>query len=351
MTTRFQVSEILNDDETLSRKAVVKLGTSGQIKFETPSKVGVGSLVQMPIYEAYKSVTPDTIKKCLESEENNRYQFGEIKKRCKGRFNILTLEYDSKYDVPTDKMIAQLSDMQYDHTNAITTPSWYRLIAKEDGTDADLYLNLTGKYLDVASTRNNKPIIGNIPNCIPAGKLERVIKFYIDRDVTSFVVDYNSHTFLSSPWIRTFHRIIDSYDIEKECITYSINAFQGIIQKNQEKTEAKDFLEFSVGFDIMGEKHTRKYSQTNENGSVAIGRIFERNTYNYRKKKCSSVQEVQALKERSILEQNEELKVVRTAINEKSIKQLLMEKDLLEETRNEKFRTKKDTGCSLDGFI
>lgn len=101
----------------------------------------------------------------------------------------------------------------------------------------------------------------------------------------------------------------------------------------------------------MGEKHTRKYSQTNENGSVAIGRIFERNTYNYRKKKCSSVQEVQALKERSILEQNEELKVVRTAINEKSIKQLLMEKDLLEETRNEIFRTKNDTGCSLDGFI
>lgn len=351
MATHFSVSDLAFDENTLSRKTSVRVGTSGAVKFQTPLRAGLGDVTEMPFYEAHKKISPETIKKCLKSEEKDREQGRDLKSRCKGDFNVLTLEYTSKNVVPTDRMVVAMSDMQYANTDAITTPSWFDLITRKNHVNVRQYVALSKIFLEAASTRNHKPILGTIPQSIPPEELEKVIKFYIDRDVTSFVVDSHGRTLISGSWIRAFQRSLGEYDIEKECTLYTMNAFQGTIPKTKTATEAKDFIGFTAGFDIIGGKHSNKYFKSAGEVTQPVGRIFNRSTYNYEKQVCSK-EEKKLIDERSIREQNAEFEIVREAISEKSLKLLLTAKDLTEETMSI-LRSFKDRGrtMKIDDFI
>lgn len=351
MATHFSVSDMTSDDDTLSRKTSVRVGTSGDFKFQTPLKVGLGDVTEIPFYEAHKRIKPDTIIKCLESEEKDREQGRDLKKRCKGEFNVLTLEYDSKDFVPNEKMVVAMSDMQYANTDAITTPSWFELIEKNKHVDVQQYITLSDIFLEAASTRNHKPILGTIPQNIPPGEIGKVIKFYIDHDVTSFVVDSHGRTIISGSWIRAFQRSLGEYDVEKESILYTMNAFQGTIPKTKTATEAKDFIGFTAGFDIIGGKHNIKFYGSNREVTQHVGKVFNRDTYNYEKQVCSK-EEKKLFDEKVIREQNIEFKTVQEAIYEKSLKSLLTSKELTKETMNT-IRSFKDRGRTMriDDFI
>jgi hypothetical protein len=351
MATRFSVSEIKTDEDTFSRKTSVRVGTSGDVKFQTPMKVGLDSVTELPLYEAYKRIKPETINNCIGSEDKCRIQGRDLEKRCKGRFNALILEYDSKDMVPSDRMVEALSDLQYPHTDIIITPSWFDLITGKNGVNVERYLNLSKVFVEAASVRNSKPILGSIPQSIPPGKLDEVIKFYIDRDITSFVVDSHGRTFISTSWIRTFQRNLEEYDIEKECVLYSINAFQGIIRKTKSSTEAKDFIGFTAGFDVMGGKHIAKFSRKDEgNNGYVFGRRFNRNTYNYEKQECTE-EEKRRIDAESIRSQNEEFSVIRNIISDGSLKPLLTSKSLTQETTNTIFSFRSIGKKRLDKFI
>jgi hypothetical protein len=248
-------------------------------------------------------------------------------------------------------MVVAMSDMQYNNTDAITTPSWFDLITRKNHVDVLQYVALSKIFLEAASMRNHKPILGTIPQSIPPEELEKVIKFYIDHDVTSFVVDSHGRTLISGSWIRAFQRSLCEYNIEKECVLYTINAFQGIIPKTKTATEAKDFIGFTAGFDIIGGKHSNKYFESNGEVAQSVGRIFNRDTYNYEKQVCNK-EEKKLIDERSIREQNAEFETVREAISEKSLKPLLTTKDLAKETMNI-IRSFKDRGhtMKIDNFI
>ena len=352
MTTHFHVSDMTTDDYTLSRKSLVRLGTSGSVKFQTPLKVGLGNVTDVPFYEAYKRVKPETIMNCLKSEERDREHGRDLRRRCRGNFNILTLEYDSKTIVPTDRMVIALSDMQYNNTDAIATPSWFDLITGKNSVDVGSYIYLSKIFVEAASTRNHKPILGTIPQSIPPEKLDNVLKFYIDNDVTSFVIDSHGRTLISGSWIRAMQRSLNEYDIEKESILYTMNAFQGIVPKNKTSIEAKDFIGFTAGFDVIGGKHMNKYPEKSDEKSMqTVGRIFNRNTYNYEKKICSK-EEKQTINEHTIREQNSEFDTVRQSISEGTMKDLLSSKNISQETLNTIFSFKcNNHSMKIEDFI
>lgn len=352
MATHFTVSDVEFDDDTLSRRADIRLGTSGDVSFQTPLKVGLGDVTEMPFYEAHKKIRPQTILDCLGSETKARVQGRDLKKRCRGAFNVLTLEYDSKTEVPTEKMVVALSDMQYNHTDAVATPSWFDLINRKNGVDVGTYLRLSGVFLEAASTRNHKPILGTIPQCIPPKDLGDVLGFYIDKDVTSFVVDSHGRTLISGSWIRTFQRSLSEYDIEGECVLYTMNAFQGTVPKTRTATEAKDFLLFTAGFDVIGGKHSSKFNpETAGKEEQTSGKVFDRSTYNYRNLACSKDERLR-IGEQTIRDQNAEFAVVGEAISERSVKPLLETKDLTRETMNEILSFRQDRHrTTLDDFI
>jgi hypothetical protein len=352
MATKFSVHDIHVDEETLSRKSTVRLGSSGDVKFQTPTKAGVDGVIDLSVYEAYRKIKPLTIRKCLESEAYDRKNGLDLKSRVKGGFNILTMEYDDKNEVPTEEMIFALSDMQYNFTDVITTPSWFELISKKDNVNTDLYIKLSGIYLDAASVRNHKPVIGTIPQSIPPERLRDVVKFYIDKNVTSFMIDSHGRTLISGMWIRTLNRSLGEYDIEKESILYSINAFQGIVRKNESSIEAKDFIGFAEGIDIIGGKHANKFfgqSKTDEN-TRTFARMFDPLTYNYEKMQCS-FDKKKEINEQSVRIQDEEFSKVRDVIMDGKVKNLLEKKRISKETLNSILSSKGPKHTILDDFI
>ena len=65
MVSRFSVSDIQVDDNTLSRSTSVRIGTSGDVKFQTPLKAGMYDVIEYPLYEAHRRISPELIHKCL----------------------------------------------------------------------------------------------------------------------------------------------------------------------------------------------------------------------------------------------------------------------------------------------
>lgn len=352
MATRFSLSDINVDDNTLSRTSNVRIGTSGDVKFHTPLKVGLGEVVDLPIYEAHRRITPDTILACLKSEARDRQNGQNLRKKCKGQFNILNIEYDSKEIVPTEKMVVALSDMQYNNTDVIATPSWFDIITEKNRVKTDLYLDLSKIFIEAASEKNHKPIMGTIPQSIPPEDIQRVIDFYIDNDVTSFIVDSHGRTLISGMWIRALQRSLNNYNIEEECLLYTINAYQGTVRKTETTIEAKDFIGFTAGFDILGGKHSLKYPVLHEESEAQnVGRIFRRDTYTYDKRICSK-EEKQIIDEQTVRDQYEELNSVRNVIAEGNIKSLLEKKQLSHETLNTIMSFKEKVhSTKLDDFI
>lgn len=333
MVTRFSVHDIEHDEGTLSRKTTVKIGTSGDVKFETPLRAGSKGVTEVPFYEIHKRVSPEKIRGCLESQTKDS-RFGvELKKMCRGSFNVLVIEYDSNEIVPPSRMIDGLSDIQYNNTDAIVIPSWFDLITKKEKVDVDRYLDLSGNFLDAASTRNHKPIFATIPQSIPPESLDRVIDFFIDRDVTSFIVDSHGRSIMSGSWVRAFQRNLTGYGIEKECVLFTMNTYQGVMRKDVTRSEAKDFIGFTAGFDIIGGKYVGKYHGNfdKEVKKEDFGRVFDRDTYTYLKRTCSK-EEKQIINEQTVRSQNKEFENVKAAIKESAVKPLLETKELSKET-------------------
>ncbi|MDR3282433.1 MAG: hypothetical protein LBS92_02340 [Candidatus Methanoplasma sp.] len=359
--TNFKLSGIVQDDDICTRKSTVKVGTSGDTFFETPIRSGSRSVKRKSaIFEIYRKIYPATIHKCLNSTDYNTKYCGGLERQLSfGDFNTLIMEYNGK-EIPTGPMIAQLADLQYTHTDAIVTPSWYSIVGNTGSSKAERYIELSDKYCEAAMFRNSKPILASIPQSLPPGDIDRVVKFYMDKDITSFIVDSGSRTPNKGTWLRTLLRAVSAYNVEDESLLYSVNAFQGISQKSTKHTEAKDFLGFNVGFDILGGKYVAKgsadYYNRIKTSSETVAKQFHRSTYKYESVSCSADLKVE-ITNQSTLDQIEEMSAVRMAISEKTgMKNLLESKGVSEKTIKSFTDLKKEVNnksesSTLDDFI
>ena len=193
VTTKFIVSCGNADDDYITESKVVRLGTAGNIKFETPLKAGTfGMTSGCGIYEVYRYLKPETIRKCLDSQSYlSKYQKTTKSMRSDSALNLIALAYMNKDVVPDEDSIRILADMQYACSDVVQTPSWFGLVKSDGSTDVDLYIELSERYIEYAQFRNHKPVIGTIPVCVPYNRISEVVGMYMDNDVTSFIVDRN----------------------------------------------------------------------------------------------------------------------------------------------------------------
>lgn len=353
MSTHFDVRYMGVDEATYSRHCHIRLG-SGRVSFESPVRAGVGNVHETDVYDAYRRLSPEIITKSINSENYTRTLDREISKRCRGRFNIFSLVYGEKDRIPTANMVEHMSDIQYNHTDVIVTPSWFPLVTRET-TDVELYINLTDGFLEASGRLNHKPIMVSIPQSIPPRHLDTILARYIGRDVTSFCIDSNSRALLNGTWMRRFQTSVEkakeSYGIEKECVIYSINAYQGMVKRNEDRVEAKDFLGFTAGVDIIGGKHTPAFSSRNEDDDRTVARRFDPTSYSYVKVPCS-VNDKQSITDESVRIQIEEMEVIRRSISEGTLRKLLTSKNLPEITMNSIYSLKGNPSIKrLDEFI
>jgi len=313
--SKFQITDAAYDEDVLASKKRVRVGTSGEISFETPLRVGQDNVKDTPIYEAYRNVKIDTLEKCLRDTSFDANYSRELKNlRSKG-FTILTLGYGSIID-PSPKQIAIMADLQYISSDVVVIPSWYDLINKSD-RKLEKYLKHSKEFKAVAETLNNKPMVAAIPQCMPPVDLEAVIKHWMDENVVSYIVDSSARTPLGGTWMRNLKREINRYSVEKESLLYSINAYQCSVQKNTEVAVAKDFLGFNTAFDMIGGKHVAKgSSESYKNVSgESKGKLFDQELYSYHNLKCTKEQAAE-YKEKSIIRQIAEMGNVRNNIKE-----------------------------------
>jgi hypothetical protein len=354
--SKLSVSDIRTDDDFVSSSKTVRIGTSGDTKFNTPLKP---SLKQMdglsPVREMYRRISPETLDKCSSNSEYDR-KYSESTKRQMdpGSVNIFTLAYGSTTQMPTIDQIKQMSDIQYVHTDVVVVPSWFDLIRGLDKSQCEMYFNLSDAFYHYSSCRNNKPVMATIPTCIPNDKIPKVLKHFIDMDITSFILDFNGRSLINGTWLRSFIREWDSYNIEKEGIIYSMNAYQGIDKKNIGNFEAKDFVGFLGGIDIIGDKHIAKGCSDKTIPGFERTKVFDSDTYHYRKVFCSP-NETEKYAMESISNQITEIENMRSFISRnESIKDAIDSKSLDPRTRialhemkySKKFKTKK-----LDAFF
>lgn len=354
--SKLSVSDIRTDNDFVSSSKTIRIGTSGDVKFNTPLKP---SLKQMdgisPVREIYRRISPETLDKCSGNSEYDRKYSDTTKKQMDiNAVNIFELAYGSGEQIPTVNQIKQMSDIQYVHTDVIVIPSWFDLVRNADKSQYEMYLNLSDTFFEYSSFRNHKPIMASIPTCIPNDKIPKVLDHFINMDITSFILDFNGRSLINGTWLRNFSRELDSHKIEKEGIVYSINAYQGIDKRNVGDFEAKDFLGFLGGIDIVGDKHVAKGSSDNYIPGMKHTKLFDPDTYHYRKVFCTS-NESDRYDYQSIRNQIAEIEHIRTYISEgESIKNEIDSKSLDRRTMDallEMKYSKKIKKKKLDDFF
>ena len=283
---RFSVNVDAEDDLIRSFAKNARVGSNGP-HIETPIRVGTKDVRETPVCEVYKEISSNKIDLCLNDSQIEREYNATIRARLNcndGVMNAFFLSYDDQRK-PAKKQMTFLADLQNVHSDILITPSWTKYLNTIPGEEkTKQYLSLTEEFLDYSPPSGYKPYMGNIPTLIPNNDIEKVIKFYVERGITSFVIDSDGRVPWIDTWILNFYRTIGDkqYNIENECLIYSINASTGRAKKNEMTYEAKDFIGFGAGFDIIGEKHVNK-SFPHTQPTANFNKRFNPGTYHYEK--------------------------------------------------------------------
>jgi hypothetical protein len=131
-------------------------------------------------------------------------------------------------------------------------------------------------------TLNNKPLVGVISSRIPKVYFKSVIKQYVDRGITSFIVDMDGRGLNTNiAWFRGLVTTMKKeYDLFENSFLYIINAGEGRFKKENPETQAKDFITCFYGMDILGQYHISPKHAPPEDTEKKY-KIFNSESYGY----------------------------------------------------------------------
>lgn len=291
------------DDELFYKRLAIRVGSK---EIVTPVKASDKKNPISYINEIYKRFKLDKINKCLSDESQERIANIELKRLRTSGINFFIVDYP-ELKTPNDEQIGFLSDIQYSYSDLVITPTWSKITRTLTGEDLlSSFLSLTNKFYDIIQTLNHKSIIGLIPSNMPRQFLEPIIKNYIDKDITSYIIDFQGSSVSSKPsWIRQLLRLINDNALLESSFIYSTNAYKATFSKKANEVLAKDFMSLGFGIDILGNNHmptgfTQKAS--NELKSRETRRIFDRSSYGYKTLTLKELNKIGLPTERKLLD-------------------------------------------------
>ncbi|PKP58187.1 MAG: hypothetical protein CVT89_03245, partial [Candidatus Altiarchaeales archaeon HGW-Altiarchaeales-2] len=235
------------DEELMFKRFNLKVGDK---QIVTPIKASYKLNPVSSINEIYKKFDFNKINKCITNEGFERMVNADVKKDMTSGINICLIEYNA-FEMPDDKQIEVLSDLQYEHSDIVVTPILSK-ITRELTEDKLLnsFNTITNKYMEIVETLNHKSIVGIIPSRMPRQFLEPIIKNYKSKNITSFVIDFDGRSVdTNESWIRKLFRLLKDNDLLEESFLYSINANTGKFMKQTNEILAKDFICSGFGID------------------------------------------------------------------------------------------------------
>lgn len=276
------------DDELMFKRIVVK-GLEREII--TPIKASFFGKPISHVNEIYKKFSLEKLDKCTSDENFERKTNREIQHLKTTGANFFIVDY-SDLEIPKRKHIEALSDVQYENTDVVITPIFSKITRElKEQKLIDTFINLTNQYIETVEALNNRSILGLIPSRMPRQFLNRIVNNYHDKNITSFLVDFDGRSVDTNPsWIRKLMRLFKELDLIEESFLYSINANQGKFLKNATEIVAKDFISSGFGMDILGLNHipprmsSEAWAKIKEERRASTFRLFDRNSYGYVKK-------------------------------------------------------------------
>ena len=255
-------------DEKLT--AGVKTVRLGDKKFNTPfksfSKSGANGVV-----EVFSTFSEENLRKAYSGKSN----LDRIPRLCKqNSVNLIVPSYaDTKI---TDREMSIMENRIHPHTDAVIIPRWDGILSNDsDSKLAEDLCDVTNRYIEEVRRINGKLIIGNIPLNKSQSVVDALLKNYLERGITSFVLDYGRCQVLSKAHFpRNIMKKLEEYTSDGDYLLYSMNMKKSHDRKNIKP--ADDFLTFANGFDIIGNFHL------SAGGKVGTGKVFSPTDWTYR---------------------------------------------------------------------
>jgi len=276
------------DEELLFKKMKIT-GLGDEIS--TPIKASFSGNPISKVNEIYKKFSLEKLKKCTEDETFERKANREIQYLKTDKADFVLVDYGD-IELPKRKIIETLSDIQYPYSDVIITPICSKITRELKGDDLiSSFMNITNDFIEVVETMNNKTIFFFFSSRMPRQFLEPIIKNYHDKNITSYVIDFDGRSIDTNlSWSRDLLKTFKKYDLIDKSILYSINANQGKFIKNATEIVAKDFVSSAFGIDIIGLNHvpprmpTAAWAKIKKERRPSTFRLFDRNSYGYCKK-------------------------------------------------------------------
>lgn len=315
------------DEELMFKRVIFRVGDKEVI---TPIKVSHRQNPISHINEIYKKFDINKLNRCSTDESFERKTNSELKNSMIQGINICMVDYcDLK--IPNKTQLETLSDLQYEHSDIVTTPIMSKITRELVDTKLlDTFTDITNRYIEIVETINHKSIMGVIPQRMPRQFLEPIIKNYYDKDVNSFILDFDGRSIeTNTSWVRKLMRLLKEYGLIEDSVLYSVNSNEGKFMKNASEILAKDFVSTGFGVDLLGLNHipprmnSEAWAKIKAQRRENTFRLFNRRSYGYLKKtetelKALSITNRTDLKNFNITEQFKETQVLQQKLKEEN---------------------------------
>ncbi len=170
--------------------------------------------------------------------------------------NVIIPEYtDFGFTEDGKDLLSKMESRIHTNTDIVVVPRWKGVFALNNGGMLqDNLIEHTKLFLDESRKLNGKLIMGNIPLNVSEAVIDELVKFYLDENVTSFVLDYGTSLPRSKEhFVREIQKtLMQSGDYEKS-ILYSTNVRR--THKTGDYYPADDLMTFCHGVDLIGNLH------------------------------------------------------------------------------------------------
>ncbi|MCL2148016.1 MAG: hypothetical protein FWH47_01575 [Methanomassiliicoccaceae archaeon] len=178
--------------------------------------------------------------------------------------------------------------LQHENTDIVVIPRWEGIIKDKGQRTVEEIMIQTQKYIDEVNSSNEKPIFGNLPLVLSLNEMKRLMEFYYDFGITSFVVDYCNHAaHTSAPNVRYIKKKLKNDGFIEESVMYSVNV-RKVAPAGVSYMPADDFLVFGQGIDIIGNLHIGGGNE--EKPDFPTAPIFRSETYTYDRERIEESQ-------------------------------------------------------------
>lgn len=236
-----------------------------------------------------------------------------------GAINTMIPTYEDVKITP--RQMSKMASLQYAHSDMMAIPRWEGVLKARRPDMTDNIIQLTKDYVE-SMKRNGKMIVGNLPRVLPFNSIERIMDVCYDLGITSFVIDCCNTSYRTNLDVQIdIQKKLMGDGMMETSFLHSINVKKSTT-RNNDLIPADDFLMFGHGIDLIGSMHI---SPGGGDPQFKTAKVFNRARYTYERQDGLTQNQMDMIRAKNYVIQNEETEIVRRHIEEEHTAYKLLE--------------------------